>query len=193
MFHVKQILHIITPKQLAMNNETLKKNLRVVPDFPIKGIQFQDVSTLFRNPECLRIMEEETLAMYRGKGITKVVGLESRGFMLGTLLARGLDAGFVMARKPGKLPGKVIEQDYDKEYGKDRICITEDAIGPDDIVLLHDDLLATGGSMKAAYDLVRRFNPRKIYINFIIELTLEGLHGRDVFDKETEITTLMTV
>lgn len=176
-----------------MNNETLKKNLRVVPDFPIKGIQFQDVSTLFRNPECLRIMEEETLDMYRGKGITKVVGLESRGFMLGTLLARGLNAGFVMARKPGKLPGKVIEQDYDKEYGKDRICITEDAISSNDIVLLHDDLLATGGSMKAAFDLVRKFNPRKIYINFIIELTLEGLHGRDVFDKETEITTLMTV
>lgn len=176
-----------------MNNETLKKNLRVVLDFPIKGIQFQDVSTLFRNAECLRIMEEETLAMYRGKGITKVVGLESRGFMLGTLLARGLDAGFVMARKPGKLPGEVVEQSYAKEYGTDKICITHDAIGPDDVVLLHDDLLATGGSMRAAYDLVRRFNPRKIYINFIIELTVEGLHGRDVFDKDTEITTLMTV
>lgn len=176
-----------------MNNETLKKNLRVVLDFPIKGIQFQDVSTLFRNPECLRIMEEETLDLYRGKGITKVVGLESRGFMLGTLLARGLDAGFVMARKPGKLPGEVVEQSYNKEYGTDKICITSDAITPEDIVLLHDDLLATGGSMKAAYDLVKKFNPRKIYINFIIELTIEGLHGRDVFDRETEITSLMTV
>lgn len=176
-----------------MNNETLKKNLRVVLDFPIKGIQFQDVSTLFRNPECLRIMEEETLSIYRGKGITKVVGLESRGFMLGTLLARGLDAGFVMARKPGKLPGNVVEQAYDKEYGTDKICITSDAITNDDIVLIHDDLLATGGSMKAAYDLVKKFNPRKVYINFIIELTVEGLHGRDVFDKDTDITTLMTI
>lgn len=193
MFHVKQILHSKQYKQLAMNNETLKKNLRVVLDFPIKGIQFQDVSTLFRNPECLRIMEKETLDLYRGKGITKVVGLESRGFMLGTLLARGLDAGFVMARKPGKLPGEVVEQSYNKEYGTDKICITSDAITSEDIVLLHDDLLATGGSMKAAYDLVKKFNPRKIYINFIIELTIEGLHGRDVFDRETEITSLMTV
>lgn len=176
-----------------MNNETLKKNLRVVLDFPIKGIQFQDVSTLFRNPECLRIMEEEALDLYKGKGITKVVGLESRGFMLGTLLARDLNAGFVMARKPGKLPGEVVEQSYSKEYGTDRICITSDAITPDDVILIHDDLLATGGSMRAAYDLVKRFNPRKIYINFIIELTIEGLHGRDVFDPETEITTLMTV
>lgn len=193
MFHVKQILHVKSHKQLAMNNETLKKNLRVVLDFPIKGIQFQDVSTLFRNPECLRIMEEEALSIYRGKGITKVVGLESRGFMLGTLLARGLDAGFVMARKPGKLPGNVVEQAYDKEYGTDKICITSDAITNDDIVLIHDDLLATGGSMKAAYDLVKKFNPRKVYINFIIELTVEGLHGRDVFDKDTDITTLMTI
>ncbi len=193
MFHVKQILHVKSHKQLAMNNETLKRNLRVVLDFPIKGIQFQDVSTLFRNPECLRIMEEEALSIYRGKGITKVVGLESRGFMLGTLLARGLDAGFVMARKPGKLPGNVVEQAYDKEYGTDKICITSDAITNDDIVLIHDDLLATGGSMKAAYDLVKKFNPRKVYINFIIELTVEGLHGRDVFDKDTDITTLMTI
>lgn len=193
MFHVKQILYTIPSKQLAMNNEILKKNLRVVLDFPIKGIQFQDVSTLFRNPECLHIMEEEALEMYKDKGITKVVGLESRGFMLGTVLARDLNAGFVMARKPGKLPGEVVEQTYNKEYGTDKICITSDAITEDDIVLLHDDLLATGGSMKAAYDLVKKFNPRKIYINFIIELTVEGLHGRDVFDKDTEITTLMTI
>lgn len=98
-----------------------------------------------------------------------------------------------MARKPGKLPGNVVEQAYDKEYGTDKICITSDAITNDDIVLIHDDLLATGGSMKAAYDLVKKFNPRKVYINFIIELTVEGLHGRDVFDKDTDITTLMTI
>ncbi len=176
-----------------MNNETLLKNIRVVPDFPIKGIQFQDVSTLFRNPECLRIMEEEALAMYRNKGITKVVGLESRGFMLGTLLARDLNAGFVMARKPGKLPGETISQSYTKEYGTDSICITHDAITEDDVVLLHDDLLATGGSMRAAYDLVMKFRPKKVYINFIIELKIEGLHGRDAFDPGAEITTLLTI
>ena len=176
-----------------MNNQILLKNLRVIPDFPVPGIQFQDVTTLFRNPECLKIMRKEVFELYKDKGITKVVGLESRGFPLGCTLAADLDAGFVMVRKPGKLPGEVVEQTYQKEYGEDKICISSDAINSDDVILLHDDLLATGGTMKAAYDLVKRFNPKKIYINFIIELTIEGLHGRDVLDPETEITTLLRI
>lgn len=176
-----------------MNNKILFDNLRVVPDFPIPGIQFQDITTLFKNPECIQIMRSETLAIYKDKGITKVVGVESRGFPLGCILAADLDAGFVMARKPGKLPGEVIEQVYEKEYGTDKICMSADSIDTDDVVLIHDDLLATGGSMRAVFDLVKKFNPKKIYINFIIELTIEGLHGRDVFDKETEITTLMKI
>lgn len=176
-----------------MNNKILLQNLRVIPDFPIPGIQFQDITPLFGNPECLDIMRRETLELYKDKGITKVVGVESRGLPLGCVLAADLHAGFAMARKPGKLPGKTIEQTYTKEYGEDRICMTADAISPDDTVLIHDDLLATGGSMKAVYDLVKRFNPRKIYINFIIELNIEGLHGRDVFTPETEVTTLLRI
>lgn len=176
-----------------MNNKVLFNNLRVVPDFPIPGIQFQDVTTLFKNPECIKIMRDETLSLYKDKGITKVVGVESRGFPLGGILASELGAGFIMARKPGKLPGEVIEQVYEKEYGTDKICMSSDSIEREDIVLIHDDILATGGSMRAVYDLVKKFNPKKIYINFIIELTIEGLHGRDVFDEETEITTLMTI
>ena len=176
-----------------MNNKTLLENLRVIPDFPIPGIQFQDVTTLFKNPKCLKIMRDETLEMYKDKGITKVFGVESRGFPLGGILAAEMNAGFVMARKPGKLPGEVIEQEYSKEYGTDKICMTSDAINEDDIVLIHDDLLATGGSMRAVYDLVQKFNPKKVYINFIIELTIEGLHGRDAFDPDTEITTLMVI
>ncbi len=193
MFHVKQLHQDHNSIILNMNNKTLLENLRVVPDFPIPGIQFQDVTTLFKNPECLKIMRDETLAMYKDKGITKVVGVESRGFPLGGILAAELNAGFVMARKPGKLPGEVIEQVYEKEYGQDKICMSSDAIDSEDVVLLHDDLLATGGSMKAVYDLVRKFNPKKIYINFIIELTIEGLHGRDAFDADTEITTLIVI
>lgn len=162
-------------------------------DFPVPGIHFQDITTLFKNPDCLKIMKEETVEMYKDKGITKVVGVESRGFLLGGVLASELGAGFVMARKPGKLPGNVIEQEYEKEYGTDKICMTADAIDSNDIVLIHDDLLATGGSMKAVYDLVKRYNPKNIYINFIIELTIEGLHGRDVFDTDTEITTLLRI
>ena len=165
-----------------MNNPTLLKNLRVIPDFPIPGIQFQDISTLFNNPECLHIMRDEVVDIYKDKGITKVVGLESRGFLLGPV------------RKPGKLPGNVISYDYTKEYGTDTICMISDSIGENDVVLIHDDLLATGGSMRAAYELVKKFNPKKIYISFIIELTIEGLHGRDVFaDTDAEISTLLVV
>mgnify|MGYP001144369597 CR=1 FL=1 len=176
-----------------MNNETLLKNLRNVPDFPIPGIQFKDVSTLFKNPKCLKIMVNELYDIYKDKGITKVVGIESRGFVIGAALALKLGAGFVMCRKPGKLPAETLQESYMKEYGKDTIEIHKDAIGENDVVLIHDDLLATGGSMKAAYNLVQQFHPRKTYINFIIELTGEGLNGREVFDPETEISILLKV
>lgn len=166
-----------------MNNETLIKNLRNVPDFPIPGIQFKDVSTLFKDSKCLSLMVDELYDMYKDKGITKVVGIESRGFVVGAALAVRLGAGFVMCRKPGKLPAKTIRECYMKEYGKDSIEIHADAIGEDDVVLLHDDLLATGGSMKAAYNLVQKFHPKKTYINFIIELTSEGLNGRSEFSE----------
>ena len=176
-----------------MNNETLLKNLRNVPDFPIPGIQFIDVSTLFKNPKCMEIMVNELYELYKDKGITKVVGIESRGFVVGAALALKLGAGFVMCRKPGKLPAETRKESYMKEYGKDTIEIHSDAIEETDVVLLHDDLLATGGSMRAAYNLVKQFNPKKIYINFIIELTIEGLNGRSVFDKEVEISTLLRI
>ncbi len=176
-----------------MNNETLLKNLRNIPDFPIPGIQFKDVSTLFKDSECLKIMVDELYEIYKDKGITKVVGIESRGFVIGAALAFKLGAGFVMCRKPGKLPGETRKESYKKEYGTDTIEIHTGAIEEKDIVLLHDDLLATGGSMKAAYNLVQQFNPQKTYINFIIELTIEGLKGMEVFDKNVEITTLLRI
>lgn len=177
-----------------MNNPILLKNLRVIPDFPIKGIQFQDVTTLFKDAECLKIMRDEIVDIYKDKGITKVVGIESRGFVLGGLLASELNAGAVLCRKPGKLPADTIKQSYAKEYGTDTIEIHRDSIDENDIVLIHDDLLATGGSMRAAYDLVQKFHPKKVYINCIIELTIEGLHGRDAFaDTDTEISTIIKV
>ncbi|MCF0116097.1 MAG: adenine phosphoribosyltransferase [Erysipelotrichaceae bacterium] len=176
-----------------MNNETLLKNLRNVPDFPIKGVQFKDVSTLYKNAECLKIMLDELYDMYKDKGITKVVGIESRGFVVGAALAYRLGAGFVMCRKPGKLPADTKKRSYMKEYGEDTIEIHSDAITENDIVLLHDDLLATGGSMNAAHQLVKMFNPRKTYINFIIELTIEGLNGRAVFGEDIDISTLIRI
>ena len=176
-----------------MNNKTLLENLRCIPDFPKKGINFRDVTTLFGNPECLQIMEDELYDIYKNHGITKIVGIESRGFVMASALAVKLHAGVVLCRKPGKLPGDTVQESFSKEYGEDTIEIHNDSISENDVVLLHDDLLATGGTMKAAYNLVKKFNPKKIYVNFLIELVNEGLNGREIFDKDTEITTLMKV
>lgn len=176
-----------------MNNETLLRNLRNIPDFPIPGIQFKDVSTLYKDAECLKIMVDELYEKYKDKGITKVVGIESRGFVVGAALALRLGAGFVMCRKPGKLPGDTKKESYMKEYGEDTIEIHCDAITNDDTVLIHDDLLATGGSMKAAHNLVKQFNPRNIYIGFLIELRIEGLHGRETLGNDIEIETLIRI
>lgn len=176
-----------------MNNKVLLENLRSIPDFPVKGINFRDVTTLFKNAECLQIMVDELYEIYKDKGITKIVGIESRGFVMASALAVRLDAGIVLCRKPGKLPAQTVQETYTKEYGTDTIEIHEDAITSDDIVLLHDDLLATGGTMKAALNLVNKFHPKKTYMNFLIELVNEGLNGRQIFGDEIEITTLIQV
>ena len=166
----------------------LLKNLRNIPDFPIPGIQFKDVTSLFKNPACLREMDN---ALYKDRGITKIVGIESRGFVMASSLAVKLGAGFVPIRKPGKLPAETISETYGKEYGRDTIEIHKDAIDENDVVLIHDDLLATGGTMLAAYHLVQKLNPKKIMINFIIEL--EGLRGRETFPADAEIECLLTL
>lgn len=176
-----------------MNNEVLMKNLRCIPDWPIKGVNFRDVTTLFKSAECLRIITNEMVDLYKDKGITKIVGIESRGFVMSSAVALKLNAGIVLCRKPGKLPCETVQESYAKEYGIDTIEIHKDAINENDVVLLHDDLLATGGTMKAACDLVKKFNPKKVYCNFIIELVNEGLNGRDAFDDDIEVTSLIQV
>ena len=175
-----------------MNNKVLMDNLRCIPDFPRKGINFRDVTTLFKNAECMKIMLDEMYELYKDKGITKIVGVESRGFVMAAALAARLGCGVVLARKPGKLPATVIKESFSKEYGVDTVEMHIDSINPDDVVLIHDDLLATGGTAKAAWKLVQNFHPKKVYMNFIIEITDEGLHGRVLFEG-IELTTLMTV
>ena len=175
-----------------MNNQTLIDNLRCIPDFPKKGINFRDVTTLYKSAECMKIMVDELYEIYKDKGITKIVGIESRGFILAAALATRLGCGMVMARKPGKLPFTVIKESFTKEYGVDTIEMHIDSIEPNDVVLIHDDLLATGGTAKAAYKLVQHFNPKKVYMNFIIEITDEGLHGCDLFEG-IDLTTLLTL
>ena len=174
-----------------MNKQILLDNLRVIPDWPIKGVNFRDVTTIFKNPECIKIISDEMYDLYKDKGITKIVGIESRGFVMSSAIAIRLGAGIVLCRKPGKLPCDTIQQSYAKEYGIDTIEIHKDAITSDDVVLLHDDLLATGGTMKAACDLVKKFHPKRIYCNFIMELTSEFPHTREIFDKDVEITSLL--
>ena len=174
-----------------MKKESLMNNLRRVPDFPKPGILFYDVTTLFKSPIYLAGLVDELYEIYKDKGITKIVGIESRGFVLGAALAVRLGAGFILARKPGKLPAETFEESYNKEYGVDTIQIHKDAINDNDIVLLHDDLLATGGTMAAAYRLVKRCNAKKIYINFVIEL--DDLDGRKAFDDDVEICSILNV
>ncbi len=140
----------------------------------------------------MKEMLDEMERIYKDKGITKIVGIESRGFIMGSALAGRLGCGIVMARKPGKLPYTVIKESFSKEYGVDTIEMHLDAINENDVVLIHDDLLATGGTAKAAYKLVEHFNPKKIYMNFIIEIKDEGLHGRDEFEG-IDLTTLITL
>ena len=174
-----------------MNNQILLNNLRCIPDWPIKGVNFRDVTTLFKSAECIRIITDELYDLYKDKGITKIVGIESRGFVMSSAAAIRLGAGIVLCRKPGKLPCETIQMSYAKEYGIDTIEIHKDSITEDDVILLHDDLLATGGTMKAACDLVRKFHPKKVYCNFIIELQSELPNARNIFDDDIEVTSLL--
>ena len=172
-----------------MKLEDLKLEIRNVPDFPTEGIMFRDLTTMLKNAASLQLMSRELAALYRDKGITKVVGIESRGFIGGSILAYELGCGFVPARKPGKLPSVTVKKSYAKEYGIDTIELHSDAISSDDVVLIHDDLLATGGTMAACCELVKSMNPKKIYVNFIVEL--ESLHGRDTLPDDIEVTSLL--
>jgi len=174
-----------------MNNQLLLDNLRCIPDWPIDGVNFRDVTTLFKSPEALKEIADEMCDFYANKGITKIVGIESRGFVMSSAVAVKLGAGIVLCRKPGKLPCKTVQESYKKEYGIDTIEIHEDAINENDIILLHDDLLATGGTMLAACNLVKKFHPKKIYCNFIIELNSEFPKCRELFDEDIEITSLL--
>lgn len=172
-----------------MEIEELKLKIRDIPDFPSKGIVFRDLTTLLKDGEALHLMSDELVKLYEGKGVTKIVGIESRGFIGGSIMAYKLGCGFVPARKPGKLPSVTIKKSYAKEYGVDMIELHSDAINENDVVVLHDDLLATGGTMRACYDLVKSMNPKKVYINFVVELT--ALNGRDNLPPDCEVTSLL--
>lgn len=155
----------------------LESFIRDVPDFPKQGIIFKDITPLLANPEAFNETCDRLAQRFSDKGVTKVVGIESRGFIFGTPVAERLQAGFVPIRKPGKLPARTVSQSYELEYGTDTIEIHADAIAPGEKVLLIDDLLATGGTMAAAADLVTKIGGEVVGIGFVIELCF--LSGRD--------------
>ena len=156
--------------------EELKQKIREIPDFPKEGILFYDVTTLLKDPDGLRQSIDLMAARYAGSEIEKVVGIESRGFILAPAIATLLGAGFVPVRKPGKLPARTLEVAYDLEYGQDRIEVHEDAIEAGERVLIVDDLMATGGTAAAAVELVRRLEGNLVGAAFLVEL--EFLQGR---------------
>ncbi len=155
----------------------LKKLIRDVPNFPIEGIVFKDITTLLKDPSGYSETLAQLYELAKDKGITKVIGIESRGFIFGGALADKLGAGFVPIRKPGKLPAETVTESYELEYGTDVIEIHKDAIGVDDKVLLHDDLLATGGTMEAACKLVEKLGAEIVQISVLIDLTF--LNGKE--------------
>ena len=172
-----------------MNIEQVIASIRNVPDFPKPGIMFKDITTAMKDAEVLHFIVDELYDYYKDKGITKVVGVESRGFVLGSILAYKLSAGFVLLRKPGKLPADTYRVEYDLEYGKDALEIHKDSIEPGDVVLLHDDLLATGGSASAALQLLTYFSIKSIYVSFLIELEL--LNGRSKLNNVDDVHAMI--
>lgn len=170
------------PEPLAMSTDLqLRELIRDIPDFPKPGILFRDITPLLGDPAGLSLAVEFLTQPYRGKHIDIVVGAESRGFIFGTAVARNLSAGFVPIRKPGKLPHERLSLTYQLEYGSDTLEVHADAIKPGQRVLMVDDLLATGGTMKACCELVERMEGNIVGMAVLIELA--GLRGRDVLDK----------
>jgi adenine phosphoribosyltransferase len=156
----------------------LEDYIRNVPDFPVKGIQFKDVTTLCKNPIAFKESCDQIINHYKAMGINKVAAIEARGYVWGGVISYYLNAGFILIRKPGKLPAQIISETYDLEYGTDTIEMHKDAIERGEKVLIFDDLLATGGTAKAACNLIEKAGGEVAGVAFVIELT-GSLHGRD--------------
>jgi adenine phosphoribosyltransferase len=171
-----------------MNIDDLRGKIRDIKDFPTEGILFKDITTLLKDGPAFRLVVDTLAERYQPERVDVVVGVESRGFILGGALAHQLKAGFVPVRKPGKLPGKTIKVEYELEYGRDALAVHEDAIKPGQRVLAVDDLLATGGTMGATLRLIRLLGGQIVGVAFMIELAF--LHGRDKL-KEPALHSLL--
>ncbi len=166
-----------------------KDYIRDIPDFPKKGVVFKDITPLLEDPKAFRETAAALLAFTDGLKVDKVVGIESRGFFFAPLLADRLGAGFIPARKPGKLPHRIHRKEYDLEYGTDALELHAESISPGDRILVHDDVLATGGTARAICDLVTDLGGEVVQCNFLIELSfLKGRTRLDGFPLKSLIT-----
>ncbi|MBE2186222.1 MAG: adenine phosphoribosyltransferase [Rhodothermales bacterium] len=169
--------------------DALAAAVRDIPDFPKPGILFKDITPILGDPVLLRACADALAEPFRNAGITHVAGIEARGFLLGGLLAADLGAGFVPVRKKGKLPWKTVEAEYALEYGTDCIQMHADATGPGDRVLIHDDVIATGGTAAAAADLIRQTGAEVVGYAFILEIPF--LQGRARLDQSLPVYALL--
>lgn len=171
--------------------ELLLDNIRSVPDFPKPGILFKDITPLLNDPYLLEITSRMLSEAYKDMNIDFVAGLESRGFLFGTNIAQVLNAGFIPVRKSGKLPAKTVSQEYELEYGTDSLEIHQDSLKPGDRVLIHDDLIATGGTAAAATKLIKQLGGKIVGYSFAMEIS--GLNGRRQLDSEIPYHSLLAV
>ena len=167
----------------------ISKNIRTIPDFPKEGIQFKDITTLLQDKRALELTSFMLAQPFRNRSVDFVVGLESRGFLFGTNLAQDLNAGFIPVRKPGKLPANTLSETYELEYGEDSMEIHDDAIFEGAKVIIHDDLIATGGTASAASKLVQRLGGEVIGYSFIIELSF--LKGREMLIPNVPVDSII--
>ena len=170
------------------SSERLSQAVRTVPDFPRPGIMFKDITTLLKNSELLQLAVDNIYNNFRSERIDQIAGIESRGFILAAALAYKFKCGFIPIRKPGKLPAAKISEEYQLEYGTDRIEIHQDALRPGDRVLLVDDLLATGGTARAACNLIKRLQGEIVGLAFLIELSF--LKGRQLLENFTILSLI---
>jgi len=167
----------------------LARAVRTIPDFPKTGIQFKDITPVLSDPELLRFAVTSLTDPFRDTGITRVLGIEARGFILGAMIADELEAGFIPIRKAGKLPFRTLRETYDLEYGSDHLEIQENAISPGERVLIHDDVIATGGTAAATARLVERLGGIISGFSFLIEL--DDLDGRSRLETDKKIVSVL--
>lgn len=171
--------------------EYLESNIRTIQDFPKKGISFKDITPLLQNKDTLEMTSQLLAKPFRGLGVDYVLGLESRGFLFGIPLAQDLHAGFIPVRKPDKLPWSTIQVSYELEYGQDSLEMHDDALEPGSNVVIHDDLIATGGTAGAATRLVEKMGARIVGYSFVMEIS--SLNGRKSLKPNVPVEVLIQV